>query len=55
MGAGARDPGKPFFLFVHLIEPHGPYTPPEPWASQFHSAETFEIPGKIAKCFACPG
>ena len=51
----ARDPGKPFFLFVHLIEPHGPYTPPEPWASQFHSAETFEIPGKIAKYQRLPG
>ncbi|HVD91734.1 MAG TPA: sulfatase-like hydrolase/transferase [Vicinamibacterales bacterium] len=24
-----RDPGKPFFLFLHLYEPHKPYAPPE--------------------------
>lgn len=24
-----RDPAKPFFLWVHLIDPHGPYTAPE--------------------------
>jgi arylsulfatase A-like enzyme/Flp pilus assembly protein TadD len=27
--------GRPFFLFVHLYEPHSPYTPPEPFASRF--------------------
>jgi arylsulfatase A-like enzyme/Flp pilus assembly protein TadD len=26
---------KPFFLFVHYFDPHDPYVPPEPFASQF--------------------
>ncbi len=29
----ASTPGRPFFLFFHLYEPHDPYRPPEPWAS----------------------
>jgi choline-sulfatase len=36
---GVRGPrgaaGRPFFLFVHLYEPHSPYTPPEPFASRY--------------------
>lgn len=31
--AGVRE--KPFFLFLHLYEPHAPYTPPEPFAVQY--------------------
>ncbi len=27
--------GKPFFLFLHLYEPHSPYDPPEPYKSRF--------------------
>jgi len=27
--------GRPFFLFLHLYEPHTPYTPPEPFASRY--------------------
>src|SRR4029079_13615818 len=27
-----RQDKKPFLLFVHLIDPHGPYAPPEPYA-----------------------
>jgi len=27
--------GKPFFFFLHLYEPHTPYTPPEPWRSRY--------------------
>ena len=30
---------KPLFLFIHYIDPHAPYTPPEPFASQFPSDE----------------
>lgn len=26
---------QPFFLWVHLFEPHDPYTPPEPYRSQY--------------------
>lgn len=29
--------GRPFFAFVHLYEPHTPYTPPEPWATRYAS------------------
>jgi len=27
--------GEPFFLFLHLFEPHTPYRPPEPFASRY--------------------
>ncbi|NOZ93380.1 MAG: tetratricopeptide repeat protein, partial [Acidobacteria bacterium] len=27
--------GKPFFIFLHLYDPHEPYDPPAPWASKF--------------------
>jgi arylsulfatase A-like enzyme len=33
-----RDPGHPFFLFVHLFDPHSPYDPPEPFRSRFARA-----------------
>jgi arylsulfatase A-like enzyme/predicted Zn-dependent protease len=31
----AADPARPFFLWVHLFDPHHPYEPPEPYASRF--------------------
>ena len=31
----ARDQASPFFLWLHLYDPHDPYTPPEPYASQY--------------------
>ena len=30
-----RSPRSPFFLWVHLFDPHAPYEPPEPFASRF--------------------
>jgi len=30
-----RPPDEPFFLWLHLYDPHDPYTQPEPWASQY--------------------
>ena len=33
----------PFFLFLHLFEPHSPYTPPEPFASTVASPYDGEI------------
>ncbi len=30
-----RVSGQPFFLFLHLYEPHSPYDPPEPFASRY--------------------
>lgn len=50
-----RDGERPFFLFVHLIDPHGPYDPPGSWATRFRSDETFPVPGKIAKYQRLPG
>lgn len=32
------DASRPFFCFLHLYEPHFPYTPPEPYASRFRDA-----------------
>lgn len=35
-----------FFLWVHYIDPHGPYTPPEPFKSRFareHGADAAEL------------
>lgn len=31
------DPRRPFFLWVHLYDPHDPYKPPEPYASRYRS------------------
>jgi arylsulfatase A-like enzyme/Flp pilus assembly protein TadD len=31
------DPPQPIFLWVHLYDPHYPYTPPEPYASRYRS------------------
>jgi tetratricopeptide (TPR) repeat protein len=43
--------GKPFFLFVHLYEPHVPYDPPEPFRGRFGA--TYE--GEIAAADAAVG
>jgi arylsulfatase A-like enzyme len=32
-----RNPRTPFMLWVHLFDPHFPYTPPEPYASIYKS------------------
>src|SRR4051812_30588654 len=37
-----REPGKPFFLFLHIYEPHKPYAPP----ARFSSYEPYD--GEIA-------
>ena len=34
---------EPFFYFLHLFEPHGPYDPPEPFRSRYPSAYDGEI------------
>ncbi len=38
---GVKD--RPFFLFVHLYEPHAPYEPPEPFKSRYPLAYDGEI------------
>ena len=34
---------RPFFLFLHLYEPHSPYLPPEPFAGRYASPYDGEI------------
>ena len=34
--ATARDPARPLFLWVHYIDPHGPYQPPDDATVVFH-------------------
>ncbi|HEY6049832.1 MAG TPA: sulfatase, partial [Thermoanaerobaculia bacterium] len=48
---GARG-GKPVFAFLHLYEPHAPYTPPEPFASRYRSSP---YDGEIAAADAAVG
>jgi choline-sulfatase len=44
--AWVREQGeRPYFLFLHLYEPHAPYTPPEPFASRY-AAEPYD--GEVA-------
>lgn len=38
-----RAAGRPFFLFLHLYEPHTPYAPPEPFKSRYPLAYDGEI------------
>src|SRR6202521_757107 len=44
--------GRPFFLFLHLYEPHSPYTPPEPFASRYKDSP---YDGEIANADAVVG
>lgn len=41
----SKHPTGPFFLWVHLYDPHDPYTPPEPYRTQY-KAEPYD--GEIA-------
>jgi arylsulfatase A-like enzyme len=34
---------RPFFLYLHYIDPHEPYSPPEPYASDFAQAHGFPL------------
>jgi choline-sulfatase len=48
----ARAAGRPFFLFLHLYEPHAPYAPPEPFASRYRASP---YDGEIAAADAVVG
>lgn len=43
---------QPFFLFLHFMDPHNPYIPPEPFASQ-HASNPYA--GEIAYVDQCVG
>ena len=36
------DRDKPFFLWVHYLDPHFPYTPPGEWSDRFQGDEFFD-------------
>jgi choline-sulfatase len=44
--------GKPLFLFLHLYEPHFPYSPPEPYRDRYRSSP---YDGEIAAADAAVG
>jgi arylsulfatase A-like enzyme len=44
-----RKTDTPFFLFLHLIDPHGPYVPPEPFSKQFHSEDSKLLPVSLMR------
>jgi len=42
LDATAADP-RPFFAYLHVVEPHGPYTPPEPYRGRFADGVPFAL------------
>lgn len=57
-------PGKPFFLWLHYVNPHAPYTPPPPYDTAFLDSESRggarlpvvpDFHGGIPKRWAVPG
>lgn len=42
LDATARDP-RPFFVYLHVVEPHGPYQPQEPFRSRFARDVSLEL------------
>ncbi len=58
----ARPTDQPFFLWLHLYDPHDPYTPPEPFASRYpgrpYEAEiayTDELVGRLTTAIEARG
>jgi arylsulfatase A-like enzyme len=43
-----RDSARPFFLFLHLFDPHAPYTPPAREAERFGAHAEEDLPREIA-------
>ncbi|HJX27044.1 MAG TPA: sulfatase-like hydrolase/transferase [Thermoanaerobaculia bacterium] len=48
----SKSESKPFFLFLHLYEPHTPYAPPEPFAARYRASP---YDGEIAEADAVVG
>jgi arylsulfatase A-like enzyme len=53
--AWLRAAGPHSFLFLHLIEPHGPYTPPEPYLSRFALPADARMPERVPEYQRIPG
>lgn len=50
------DPGRPLFLWVHYIDPHGPYRAPEPFGGSLrHRGRVPVEPGRILAYMRLPG
>jgi choline-sulfatase len=49
-------PDRPFMLFVHLFDPHGPYEPPEGFAAKFRTGAypAIEDPNRIPEYLRIP-
>ena len=45
--AAGLDRDKPFFLWVHYLDPHFPYTPPDDWVNTFVGDEHYDPTEKI--------
>ena len=56
---GRRDPARPFFLWVHLFDPHAPYAPPPPFAQEYaqdpYLGEIAYTDTQLARLFARAG
>jgi arylsulfatase A-like enzyme len=42
-----HDPSQPYFLWVHYLDPHFPYEPPQPWTDRFQGDEYYDASIKI--------
>lgn len=48
--------GRPFFLFLHFIDPHGPYLPPGPYDTRYRSTQKKAVnKGEISRYQLLPG
>jgi arylsulfatase len=48
-----RQPDRPFFAYLHAMDPHGPYTPPEPFRSRFvRDAQLAPVLGGVKSLFS---
>ena len=52
----AKPRQKPFFLWLHLYDPHSPYAPPEPFATRFkdrpYDGEIAYVDSQLARFFS---
>jgi arylsulfatase A-like enzyme len=48
----ARDPARPFFLWLHFLDPHLPYTPSYPYSVLYHDAYGQEPQAKHLRAMA---
>lgn len=54
--ADGRDRARPLFLWVHYIDPHGPYRPPAEWRERFEHSEPRPIdPSRVPRYQREPG